>query len=132
MADIYGTPNDDVLNGTSGDDSIYGDAGNDTLLGGSGNDQLNGGVGNDVMQDFGGSDTYIFGVGSGQDSVWDWGGLGEIDTVQVTSGITPSDLLITQDWATNNGDLPPINQVGSGVRIPADERRGYGTETVHG
>src|SRR5262245_25653961 len=32
-------------------------------------------------------------------------------------------------WRT---DLPPINQVGSGVRIPADERRGHGTETVHG
>ena len=29
-------------------------------------------------------------------------------------------------------DLPPINQVGSGVRIPADERRGHGTNTVYG
>jgi hypothetical protein len=29
-------------------------------------------------------------------------------------------------------DLPPINQVESGVRIPVDERRGHGTETVHG
>lgn len=29
-------------------------------------------------------------------------------------------------------DLPPINQVGSGVRISADERRGHGTETVYG
>lgn len=29
-------------------------------------------------------------------------------------------------------DLPPINQVESGVRVPADERRGHGTETVYG
>ena len=31
-----------------------------------------------------------------------------------------------------SSDLPPINQVESGVRIPADERRGHGTETVYG
>ena len=124
MADIYGTPNDDVLNGTSGNDSIYGDAGNDTLygndgndalLGGTGNDQLygglgndvfNGGAGNDIMQDVGGSDTYMFGVGSGQDTVLDSsGGLGETDTVQMTSGVTPTNLFITQDWASNFGAL---------------------------
>lgn len=28
-------------------------------------------------------------------------------------------------------DLPPINQVGCGVRISADGRRGHGTETVY-
>jgi DMSO/TMAO reductase YedYZ molybdopterin-dependent catalytic subunit len=28
-------------------------------------------------------------------------------------------------------DLPPINQVGSGVRIPADERRGHGAPSVY-
>ena len=123
MADIYGTPNDDVLNGTSGNDSIYGDAGNDTLYGnggndallggtgndlldgGTGNDVFNGGAGNDVLQDSGGSDTYLFGVGSGQDTLQDWGGLGETDTVQVTSGVTPTNLFITQDWASNFGAL---------------------------
>ena len=29
-------------------------------------------------------------------------------------------------------DLPPVNQVGSGVRIPTGEGREHGTETVHG
>ena len=29
-------------------------------------------------------------------------------------------------------DLPPINQVGSGVRIPADERSRHGTNPVYG
>lgn len=32
----------------------------------------------------------------------------------------------------SSSDLPPINQVGFGVRIPADERRGHGTNTVDG
>ena len=32
----------------------------------------------------------------------------------------------------DSGDLPPVNQVGSGVRIPTGEGREHGTETVHG
>jgi hypothetical protein len=37
-------------------------------------------------------------------------------------------LAVLQEW---QADLPPINQVGSGVRIPADGRRGHGTKTVY-
>ncbi|MEC4888459.1 MAG: hypothetical protein RI101_00225, partial [Nitrospira sp.] len=108
MADIYGTPGDDNLNGTSGSDYLYGFDGNDVLIGGGGSDYLSGDMGNDwyvggtgadIMYDWGGSDTYVFGLGSGQDTVQDWGwDLSEVDTVQVTSGITPTMLLITQDW----------------------------------
>ncbi|ULA63472.1 MAG: hypothetical protein LZF86_110168 [Nitrospira sp.] len=97
MADIYGTPNDDVLNGTPSNDYMAGDYGNDVY---------NGGAGNDVMQDWGGSDTYLFGVGSGQDTVQDWGWEpADIDTVQITNGVMPASLFIIQDWATNNGAL---------------------------
>ena len=58
MADIYGTPNDDVLNGTSendlivglaGSDSIDGGAGNDTIIGDEGSDALIGGAGADFI-----------------------------------------------------------------------------------
>ena len=35
-------------------------------------------------------------------------------------------------YAGTGTDLPPINQVGSGVRIPTGKRRGHGTETVYG
>lgn len=45
------------------------------------------------------------------------------------SSETPSGAIDENDSAI---DLPPINQVGSGVRIPTGERREHGTETVHG
>ena len=123
MADIYGTSGNDTLNGTSDNDNIFGLGGNDllsgndghdTLLGGTGNDilfgdsgddVLNGGAGNDSLLDWSGNDTYIFGVGSGTDTVQGWGMMGETDTVFVTSGATPSTLFVTQDWATNPGGL---------------------------
>ncbi|MEC4890332.1 MAG: calcium-binding protein, partial [Nitrospira sp.] len=85
---------------------LIGGAGNDQLYGGYGNDVYNGGAGNDLAQDWGGSDTYVFGVGSGQDIVQDWGwDVTEIDTVQVMSGVTTTNLFITQDWVTNPGGL---------------------------
>ncbi|OQW36091.1 MAG: hypothetical protein A4E20_08215 [Nitrospira sp. SG-bin2] len=124
MADIYGTNGNDFLNGTSGDDNIFGlggddtlygyegqdtllgGAGNDLLEGGYGNDVLNGGTGSDILRDIGGSDMYIFGVGSGIDTVQDWGwDVADVDTVVVGQGVTPSMLLVTQDWATNPGGL---------------------------
>jgi Ca2+-binding RTX toxin-like protein len=111
---LNGTPGDDLIGGLAGNDALSGDAGNDTLTGGAGADQLyggdgndvyNGGAGNDVMEDWGGSDTYVWGLGSGQDVVRDWGwDPGDVDTVLVTSGVTPGNLFIIQDW-TSYGSL---------------------------
>jgi len=36
------------------------------------------------------------------------------------------------DHTAHAGDLPPLTQVGSGVRISTDERRGHGTHTIYG
>jgi Ca2+-binding RTX toxin-like protein len=67
MANIPGTPNNDVIHGTNfddilnqdgdllsypgtgGDDTIFGHGGNDRLYGGVGNDSLLGGIGNDRL-----------------------------------------------------------------------------------
>ncbi len=49
--------------GTSGNDNIYGTSGPDTIDGGGGTDYLNGG---------GGGDTYLFGVGSGNDTITEY------------------------------------------------------------
>ena len=112
MADIYGTSGDDILDGTSDADNIIGYEGNDTLQGGDGNDYLDGGqsddvleggAGNDLLVDYqGGSDTYRWGVGSGQDTVYDYnaGLSGAVDRVQITGNVAPSDLVITRDLNT--------------------------------
>ena len=58
---LYGSDkHDDKMHGGAGDDTLYGYAGNDTLDGGAGNDALDGGAGDD---------TYVFGVGSGNDTI---------------------------------------------------------------
>lgn len=49
MADITGTPVNDVLRGTGGNDRLFGLAGNDALFGNAGNDRLVGNSGNDTL-----------------------------------------------------------------------------------
>ncbi|RMQ40696.1 Calcium binding hemolysin protein, partial [Pseudomonas cichorii] len=75
---VYGGGGNDSLSGGTGADTLNGEEGNDLLQGGSGNDTLNGGAGNDILDggagndrlDGGyGDDTYLFGKGSGQDTV---------------------------------------------------------------
>ena len=69
---LVGNKGNDVLEGYGGDDTLNGGAGNDALFGGAGHDTLDGGAGDDHME--GGnfeSDTYIFRVGHGKDTVAD-------------------------------------------------------------
>ena len=54
-----------MLNGGDGDDVLDGGNGGDTLAGGAGNDTLNGGGDNYS----GGSDTYLFDLGGGIDTI---------------------------------------------------------------
>ena len=108
---IYASSRSDTLDGLGGDDAIYGFAGDDVLAGGAGNDFLSGGDGNDV---------YLFGRGSGADTVEDydyahrfipaagnvnnWYGFddgfahsaGEVDTVRMAPDIAPSDVEVTR------------------------------------
>ncbi|MGR3659889.1 MAG: Hint domain-containing protein [Paracoccaceae bacterium] len=77
MADIEGTPGDDILIGTpcddridgkNGDDKIYGRGGNDLLLGGNGRDRIFGGEGDDVI--YGGNDADVLKGGNGNDEIY--------------------------------------------------------------
>lgn len=76
----------EVMFGTIGNDTLAGNAGNDTLDGGAGNDNLNGGTGND---------TYLFGKGSGEDTISAYENSStKQDSIQLGTGITPSDIEI--------------------------------------
>lgn len=104
-----GTYYDDVIGGGAGDDWINGRGGNDTITGGLGSDTLGGGSGDD---------TYVFNRGDGQDTIvdgidyWD-GGNGGFDTIQLGTGITPDDVIVTQQ--NNSSDL--LLDLGSGDSI---------------
>jgi Ca2+-binding RTX toxin-like protein len=106
---INGAEGNDTIVGGTGRDTLSGDSGNDVLLGGDGNDILNGGAGNDVLDggagddrlDGGdGDDTYLFGIGSGQDTIYYAyeSRIGKLDTVKL-QGLNPSDILLSQEGA---------------------------------
>jgi VCBS repeat-containing protein len=90
---LYAGGGNDVLMGGAGNDNLYGDAGDDLLDGGAGNDSMSGGPG---------ADTYLFGRGSGQDTVdnGDSEAFGvSVDTIQLGDGLMPDDIVVSRNAA---------------------------------
>ncbi|MBV8270743.1 MAG: hypothetical protein JO067_00565 [Cupriavidus sp.] len=104
---LYGYGGDDVLDGGTGNDRLYGGYGNDTLqggeghddlYGGDGNDVLDGGAGNDYLNGGTGNDTYLFGRGSGRDTISSHDQTaGKLDVVQLGGGITAACVKVVRD-----------------------------------
>jgi Ca2+-binding RTX toxin-like protein len=69
-----------------------GNARNNLLRGNDADNVLDGGAGADSLQGGGGADTYLFGRGSGQDSLDDFSAHGEIDTIQFALDVAPSEV----------------------------------------
>lgn len=95
---IWGRSGHDTLSGGLGGDTLRGEDGNDTLNGGAdadalwgaaGDDIIDGGTGNDTLLTGGlGNDTYYFGLGDGQDMVYNG---------NYSSGTAESDAAATTD-----------------------------------
>ncbi|HSH96827.1 MAG: calcium-binding protein [Methylophilaceae bacterium] len=97
---------DDYLSlDTTDDQLLKGFTGNDTIYGSLGNDSLEGGVGNDYLGGQGGSDTYLFGLGDGQDTINNYDDSStattSVDTLKFGAGISTSDISFT----INGSDL---------------------------
>ncbi|WP_152551260.1 calcium-binding protein [Schinkia azotoformans] len=101
---LYGGNGSDILWGGSGQDTLYGEYGNDVLRGGEGNDslyggndndELDGGAGNDYLEGSSGNDVYLFGRGSGQDTIHDYDSTaGNTDIIRIVEGTIPSDVVV--------------------------------------
>ena len=96
---IYGGAGDDSINGGYGDDILYGEEGNDTLRGGNGDDILDGGTGDDILYGENGNDTYIYGLGYGNDKIYDSYGMNKVKflegiTVENISAVKQNDDLV--------------------------------------
>jgi Ca2+-binding RTX toxin-like protein len=77
-------------------------AGSDHMVGFMTPDTLDGGAGNDLLEGGDNGDTYVFGLGYGQDEIREWvgeAGLSENDTIAFGTGIAWSDLAFTRDGA---------------------------------
>jgi VCBS repeat-containing protein len=90
---LDGGAGNDSLDSDGGDDVVYGGAGDDFIDSGEGNDLVDGGTGSDSLNGGMGDDTYVFGVGYGQDTVYDSGG---IDRVRFVGGLTASDVSLAR------------------------------------
>jgi Ca2+-binding RTX toxin-like protein len=94
---LKGKSGDDVLKGKGGDDRLYGGSGEDKLHGGSGDDRLDGGSGNDTLYGNSGQDVFVFGKGSGWDTVADFrSGQDKVDVSNLSGVKSTSDLNMSQ------------------------------------
>jgi len=95
---LQGESGDDVADGGAGDDTIADPWGANTLRGGAGVDTISGtgtiegGAGNDILNGAGSSNTYVFNIGDGIDTITDsgYGAAAYADTLQLGAGITPA------------------------------------------
>lgn len=88
-----------LTSGTDRNDVYLGDDNANSFKAGSGNDVLDGGKGNDVLSGGDGADTYIFGKGSGQDTInnGDVDAVGiNADTVTFVGGLSPNDVTLVR------------------------------------
>ncbi len=118
MNTINGTGNslNNVLIGNSVANGLTGGAGNDTLLGGAGSDSLDasdgsdildGGAGNDYLYGGTGNDIYLFGYGSGQDTIYEIDSTAmNVDAVQLAADVLTSEVTLVRD---NNDLVVTIN-----------------------
>lgn len=135
---VHGDDGNDYVRGGTGDDQLYGDGGNDTLQGGTGNDRLDGGSGNDDLRGYGdypdtasGDTLYRFGAAWGQDTVFDQGVAGSVDTLEFYGGTTPEDLTLRYELGgtlTYTGSLRVSDGTNS-VRM-TNQAQGAGIEQI--
>ncbi|MEH2124710.1 calcium-binding protein [Nostoc sp.] len=107
MANITGTPLNDVLNATNGNDVIYGLNGNDRLTGNAGVNTLNGGSGDDNLDGRDGNDILIGGLG--RDILT--GGAGA-DIFRYNSALEGGDII--NDLNASQGDKIQVSASGFG------------------
>ena len=125
MADIIGTPGDDVLVGTAGSDKITGRGGDDTIFGLGGKDTLLGGSGNDIIDGGAGKDIII--GGAGDDTLT--GGLGK-DTFVIKSGFGSDTITDFESRDIINVIDPVITDYASFLAALVDDGSGNSTLTL--
>ena len=100
---LNGLAGNDTLNGGSGADVLNGGDGDDVLNGGNDGDTLAGGAGNDILNGgsdsyYGGSDTYLFDLGGGVDTINESSDYNNAtDVLRFGAGINPGDISVVRN-----------------------------------
>ena len=110
---LYGLAGNDTLNGGSGADVLNGGDGDDVLNGGNEGDTLAGGAGNDILNGgsdsySGGSDTYLFDLGGGVNTINESSDYSNAtDVLRFGAGINPGDISVVRNG--NNLEFRHLN-----------------------
>jgi Ca2+-binding RTX toxin-like protein len=117
-ADIVGGSHADTIRGGAGADVLNGGAGNDYIDGGIGDDIIEGGRGNDILSGGAGNDTYLFDLGDGLDTLFDFAGNNH---VRFGTGLSAASLQASRNYDEDgkiyldldfgNGDRLSISQL---------------------
>ena len=84
--------------GNGSDNVLVGNGASNTLVGSFGNDTLDGGAGNDLLDGSNGNDTYLFGRGSGADTIASYEvSASKLDVLQLGAGIASGDIRLKQE-----------------------------------
>jgi Ca2+-binding RTX toxin-like protein len=102
---LFGKETNDILRGGAAHDLLVGGAGADWLFGNMGADILDGGSGQDYLYGGSGNDIYMFGRGSGKDTInesqnvsWAEAPFGDAnDRIELGAGIAPSDVVLLRE-----------------------------------
>ncbi|MGR9148099.1 calcium-binding protein [Rhizobium leguminosarum] len=106
------TDGDDTIWGTGLSDVATGGLGNDTLVTYGGNDRLVGGAGNDRLEGAEGTDVYAYGVGDGEDVIFDYRGSRD-NVLEFGAGIATTDVVFSR-VASDSNDMKLTFQTMSG------------------
>ena len=99
---LLGGTGNDSLAGTVYADNIYGGAGIDTITGGNGDDIIYGGTGADVLRGEGNSDTYVWAVGDGNDTIDDTSSASYTVDRLILTDVLPNQVVLTHASGSNN------------------------------
>ncbi len=123
---LKGGADADLLQGEDGDDELHGEGGSDSLTGGAGDDRLEGGPD---------GDSYVYGLGDGNDEIYEVSttsaGRHLGDELQLGAGIAPEDVIVTLDPA--DPDDVTLSFAGTAGSLFIDEQLGtseYGLEEI--
>ena len=97
LATGLGTAGEAAGDTGSGFEAVIGSVWADTITGSAADETFDGGWEDDVIAGGAGSDTYVFGYDSGNDTVTEIGGASDVDRVVLRTGIEPKDISVIQD-----------------------------------
>lgn len=96
-ASITGGPGNDTIIGVKGNNVLTGGTGNSTIEGGIGADTIEGGAGTNDIRGGTGSETYLFNIGDGSDTITENASTAGTDTLKFGSGISAADAAFSLD-----------------------------------